>query len=399
MNHRFGMLVKASVKSHKLQVVFYSLFIIFSTVLLNDLAGLILPMHSNLEKRIHNHISNREIIVEFPEDTDEQWMEGQLAGIRELEHAASVYRMPAVIPVQSADGALGDTYNLNFIHNGQTVTVISGRRFDESETGVALVPETIKDYDPVDNRIHTIEGTDLIGTTLTFLDDYNQTYTMEVVGTFSTADPFVTKKDILIPQEDLLKAQETLLQAKKTLFISTDKGYIIEVDSYRYTDDVLEELSGLGGAYRQKKVFDDESYRIALVILLVALAFFILLVIAGFYLFLKSNVNNRTAELALYRALGYKSRPIFQIVFVEHLLFGVLFLAVGFGITAAVNHFVLNPFLYDLVGGSLMELQVRTDLLQGAVVVLFFMAILLLVCRHAAKRSEQIDLTVLLRER
>ncbi|MBR1866753.1 MAG: hypothetical protein IJ801_09625 [Lachnospiraceae bacterium] len=90
------------------------------------------------------------------------------------------------------------------------------------------------------------------GTVFTFVDEYDRTYTMEVIGAFSTADPFVTKKDILIPRQELLGYQEELLHTKKNLSFSRNKSYIIEVESYKYTDSMLEDVSRMTGAYRQQ---------------------------------------------------------------------------------------------------------------------------------------------------
>ena len=119
----------------------------------------------------------------------------------------------------------------------------------------------------------------------------------------------------------------------------------------------------------------------------------------GFYIFLKSNVNDRTSELALYRALGYQSKHIFRILLFEYLLFGVISIIVGILLTLVINNAFVNPFLLNLVGNTLMEMEVQLSVLQELGIVVSFLIILLIVCNNAVKRSDKIDLTVLLREK
>lgn len=399
VKNNFAVLVRASVKSHKLQIAFYCLFIVVSTILINISVGVILPLGSNLENKINNHISNREIVTEFDSDISESGLNNYIEQIQALEHVESVYQMPSTINVTELSGKLNDRYNFSYIHTGYKVIIASGKAFDEDEKNVALVPQNIKDFNPADNKINEISGESLIGKELKFSDDFGNSYSVKVTGTYVNLDPIFSQKDILIPQAELIKYNNELLNTEDNLYFSKDESYIIQVDNYRNTDDVLAEVSKIKSAYKQPKLMDSEMYNIALVILLASLIFFILLVVLGFYIFLKSNITNRTAELALYRSLGYKSKHIFSILLSEHLLFGIASIIVGVMITLIVNITLVNPFLHNLVGNTLMEMEVQFSVLQEVCVALFFLLILLFVCRNAVKRSEKIDLTVLLRER
>ena len=128
------------------------------------------------------------------------------------------------------------------------------------------------------------------------------------------------------------------------------------------------------------------------------LAFFIVMVVFGFFMFAKNNVNSRTNELALYRSLGYKSKQIFYIIFSEYLFLGLISIAVGIITTMLLNSIFVNPYLFTLVGNTIMEMTVSITLTQIVFIIMLFILILLLVCRSAVKRSEKIDLTILLRE-
>ena len=171
------------------------------------------------------------------------------------------------------------------------------------------------------------------------------------------------------------------------------------IDNAENTEKVLDDVLNIRTAYRQPSLIDAETYNTALYILLAMLAFFILMVVLGFFMFVKNNVNGRTDELALYRSLGYKSKHIFYIIFSEHLLFGTLSLVFGVLITVLLDILIVNPYLETLVGNTIMSMSVGVNPMEVGVIFIFFAAVLLVVCRKGVKRSEKIDLTVLLRER
>ena len=400
-NRNLNMLLKSSVASNKLSTTLYCIFIIFSTVLILISVSIAFPLKANIEEKINNHISNRELITEFKADASDELIKQNIDEIKKLEHVEEVYKMPALLGVSETSGALHDGYSLGFIHTGSEAVITSGRAFDESETGVALVPQNIRDFNPEENRIYDISGESLIGKTLVFVDECENSHEVKVVGAYSTSDPLYSNTQILIPQAYLNKYTDEVLKNASSggLSISSEKSYIILIDNAENTDKVLDEVLFIRTAYRQPSLIDADTYNTALCILLAMLAFFIVMVVLGFFMFVKNNVNGRTDELALYRSLGYKSKHIFYILFSEHLLFGILSLAFGVIITVMLDIFVVNPYLEMLVGNTIMSMSVGVNPIEVCLIFLFFTAILLVVCRKGVRRSEKIDLTVLLRER
>lgn len=400
-NRNLNMLLKSSVASNKLSTTLYCIFIIFSTVLILISVSIAFPLKANIEEKINNHISNRELVTEFKADASDELIKQNIDEIKKLEHVEEVYKMPSLLGVSETSGALYDGYSLGFIHTGSEAVITSGRAFDESETGVALVPQNIRDFNPEENRIYDISGESLIGKTLVFTDECENSHKVKVVGAYSTSDPLYSNTQILIPQADLNKYTDEVLKNASSggLSISSDKSYIILIDNAENTNKVLDEVLFIRTAYRQPSLIDADTYNTALYILLAMLAFFIVMVVLGFFMFVKNNVNGRTDELALYRSLGYKSKHIFYILFSEHLLFGILSLAFGVIITVMLDIFVVNPYLEMLVGNTIMSMYVGVNPIEVCLIFLFFTAILLVVCRKGVRRSEKIDLTVLLRER
>lgn len=399
-NRNLNMLLKSSVASNKLSTVLYCVFIIFSTVLILISVSIAFPLKTNIEEKINNHISNRELVTEFKADAPDELIKQNIDEIKRVEYVETVYKMSAPLGVTETSGELHDGYSFGFIHTGSEAVITSGRAFDESETGVALVPQNIRDFNPEDNRIYDISGESLIGKTLVFIDECDNSHKVEVVGAYSTSDPLYSNTQILIPQADLNKYTDEVLKNASSggLSISSDKSYIILIDNAENTEKALDDVLFIRTAYRQPSMIDADTYNTALYILLAMLAFFIVMVVFGFFMFAKNNVNSRTNELALYRSLGYKSKQIFYIIFFEYLFLGLISIAVGIITTMLLNSIFVNPYLFTLVGNTIMEMTVSITLTQIVFIIMLFILILLLVCRSAVKRSEKIDLTILLRE-
>ena len=96
--------------------------------------------------------------------------------------------------------------------------------------------------------------------------------------------------------------------------------------------------------------FDSQSYNIALIIIIGSIVFFALFVIAGQYMFVKSNISRRTEELALYRSLGYKSNQLFYIIFAEYFLIGIISIAVGTNFDCITRYITYKSVSYESCG-------------------------------------------------
>lgn len=364
--------------------------------------SLIFSLGNNIENRINNHIFNREVTISFSSNTSQQDINKDLSEIKRIEHISDIYRKPATLMVGESSGALYGEYILDFLHNGYTPNITSGRVFNESETNVAIVPEEIRDFNSSNNKINKIYGKDLIGKKLEIFYGNDNTYKVTVVGAYNTTDPMFTGDQIIIPQNDLLKCNDEINKkiSKSRSSVVQEINYMVLIDSYKNVDKTIKDISLIGYATKEQILsIDADSYNIALVLLIAVLAVFVVMVISGLFMFLQNSVKNRTKELALYRSLGYKSKHLFSIVFVEHLFFGILSLAVGVIITALLNYLVINPYLYTLVGNTIMEMTASITVFEVVCLLSAFIVILGFVCRHSVKRSEKIDLTVLLRER
>ena len=187
---------------------------------------------------------------------------------------------------------------------------------------------------------------------------------------------FATSNDSLRPVMTGVLFQFT---EKETNFVSTDSHRLV--------------------VYKRTDVINVQTYNTAMYIFLATALLFIAFIIVGFFIFLKNNISNRTNELALYRALGYKTKHIFYIIFTEHIILALISIFIGIIFAFLLGNLIINPYIYSLLGNTIMEMTVKITIGEISTVILMIILLLFIVCKTAVKRSEKTDLTVLLRER
>ncbi len=197
-----------------------------------------------------------------------------------------------------------------------------------------------------------------------------------------------------MPKNDLFK-----YDAAVSGEYSGDKSYMIVVDKPENTETALQELSDICNVYKRTDVINVQTYNTAMYISLATAVLFIAFIIVGFFIFLKNNISNRTNELALYRALGYKTKHIFYIIFTEHIILALISIFIGIIFAFLLGNLIINPYIYSLLGNTIMEMTVKITIGEISTVILMIILLLFIVCKTAVKRSEKTDLTVLLRER
>lgn len=375
-NKKLGMLVKASILSRKGATIFFCCFMVIATILVLVSAGAVMPLKNNIDQNINNHILNRELNFEINENTPQNEIDDTISSIKSIEHITNVYNVPAELDVKETSGVLFSDYTLSYVHEGYNLKITSGRAFKENEENVAVVPEVLKDFNSESQRIN------------------------KIVGVYNTSDPIFTGNQILIPRNSLIKFNnEVIANAKGSTSITSDKAYKILVDDAKNLESVQSEVSSYCEPYTMDLNFDSQSYNIALIIIIGSIVFFALFVIAGQYMFVKSNISRRTEELALYRSLGYKSNQLFYITFAEYFLIGIISIAVGTILTVLLDILLINPYLMNLVGNTMMEMTVNVSAVYILLFLVIYLIVLAIVSIWAVKRSEKTDLSVLLRER
>lgn len=399
-NKKLGMLVKASILSQKGATIFFCCFMVIATILVLVSAGAVMPLKNNIDQNINNHILNRELNFEINENTPQNEIDDTILSIKSIEHITSVYNVPAELDVSETSGVLFSAYTLSYVHEGYNLKITSGRAFKENEENVAVVPEVLKDFNSKSQRINKIDGKTLVGKNLVFADESGKEHKLKIVGVYNTSDPIFSGNQILIPRNSLIEFNnEVIANAKGMASITSDKAYKILVDDAKNLESVQSEVSSYCEPYTMDLNFDSQSYNIALIIIMGSIVFFALFVIAGQYMFVKSNISRRTEELALYRSLGYKSNQLFYIIFAEYSLIGIISIAVGTILAVLLDILLINPYLMNLVGNTIMEMTVNVSAVYVLLFLVIYLIVLAIVSIWAVKRSEKTDLSVLLRER
>ncbi len=398
LNKKLNMIIKAAAASEKPAEIFFCIFILISTAVILICLSVIFPLWNNIDTKINHHFSKQVFKGSFGENVNEDYRKDTLKKFKSMSHITRIYRDCGQTDAYDLNGNFKDSVSVTYIYKGFVPKIIYGHLFKENETGTALIPAQLKDFDYDSGRLNIIDGKTLVGKTLKLDFDIEKTYDFKVVGVYDSTDPIYLEPGILIPIEDMRKIRKNLFSDEiKSKELTEDNSYIFNVDSIENAEAVKKEVDGYINTFPVGGSIDEDTYNTALVILIAGTAFLILLITVGAFMFLKNSVNSRTKELALYRATGYKTKHIFYILFAEKCILGLVSYIFGMLTAVLLNKFAVNPYLKELVGNTFMDMSAGFSVLNAVSVLILFLLIMAVVCRSAAKRSEKIDLTVLLR--
>lgn len=386
---RFIPLVKASFKKSKTRSIVFFLFILFcvSSILLT--VSLILPMWNNMETKINNHPYNLELAAIIGDkDTETPKM------LESIEHVEKVYPSPYGVNVFNTDGALYDPMYISYFHNGHTPVITSGRAINDNEKNAIIMPETLRTNDPQTQRIIELDCKNFIGKTLEFQDENGNEYKLNVVGTFDVTDPALSSDSVYTSYDQLNEYRKKIPNNENKV------RYSVIVDNYRNREAVEEKCNEFATTYFENSLaIDLSNFNMAIIVLVIVLAIFLIMVIIGTTAFVSNCVNNRTNELALYRSLGYRPGHIFTIIFSEYFIMLIAAIITSVLIFVLATEFFVNPYLSKMIGNSIMSMQLKPDIINILVVFLVFFAVIVLICIQATRKTGRIQLAILLKEK
>lgn len=390
-------IVCASVRGAIVKSASFFLFIALASALLLSVVAVMAPLWYNMEYKVNNHVYNRELTATF---TSSDAVEEGLKQLEDLEHVTGTYHKPVPMSVRETSGLLYSDYEMDYLHKGYTPVITAGRSFKSGEKNVALVPEKIQDFQQQNQKRNEVSGKSLLGEELILEDSFGLSHRLRVIGVYNTANPIFNGRQILIPIDELLhyNGRANEITENQAFSLKETLRYGVCVDSYKNVEAVQEEAMAVTATYQEDQLnFDIDTFNTALAVLLAIAVMFIVMVIAGVWLFVLSCLKSRTEELALYRALGYRTKHLYGILFAEYGVINLCSILLGTGLAALFNALVVNPYLDELVGNTIMEMHAQVHFASFAATLLVFTLIVGLVCLHAAKKSNQIELIVLLR--
>lgn len=398
-----NLLVKSSIKRNVGKNIFFLVFLAFAVVLTTVTVSVMLPFCDNVENKLNNHLYNRMFNVEIPSST----VDTAIKKVNDTHHVQDVYTYLDSMSVSDITGSLESEYTMCSLVHEAAPLIVDGRLFRDDERNVAIVPDNIRDYSQSQRKLKNINGSDLVGKQLTFLTEGDD-YTVTVVGTYSLSDPMFTGKQIIIPEQEMKSLNDKIQLENNNSFIDDEQYdgekksiFTVLVDNHSNTDDVIENISNQGiDCHKAYKLnFDTASYQVAAVILMIMFALLIVMVFVAVSAFVNNHIKSRTVEIAMYRALGYRSSNIFIILFAEYLVMGIIALAFGLGISLIVLQATVNPYLNEFLGQTIMTMTASITPINLLVMVCTIILIELLACLIATKKTNVIKLMILLQER
>ncbi|HHZ06906.1 MAG TPA: ABC transporter permease [Clostridiales bacterium] len=398
-----NLLVKSSIKRNVGKNIFFLVFLAFAVVLTTVTVSVMLPFCDNVENKLNNHLYNRMFNVEIPSST----VDTAIKKVNDTHHVQDVYTYLDSMSVSDITGTLESEYTMCSLVHEAAPLIVDGRLFRDDERNVAIVPDNIRDYSQSQRKLKNINGSDLVGKQLTFLTEGDD-YTVTVVGTYSLSDPMFTGKQIIIPEQEMKSLNDKIQLENNNSFIDDEQYdgekksiFTVLVDNHSNTDDVIENISNQGiDCHKAYKLnFDTASYQVAAVILMIMFALLIVMVFVAVSAFVNNHIKSRTVEIAMYRALGYRSSNIFIILFAEYLVMGIIALAFGLGISLIVLQATVNPYLNEFLGQTIMTMTASITPINLLVMVCTIILIELLACLIATKKTNVIKLMILLQER
>lgn len=398
-----NLLVKSSIKRNVGKNIFFLVFLAFAVVLTTVTVSVMLPFCDNVENKLNNHLYNRMFNVEIPSST----VDTAIKKVNDTHHVQDVYTYLDSMSVSDITGTLESEYTMCSLVHEAAPLIVDGRLFRDDERNVAIVPDNIRDYSQSQRKLKNINGSDLVGKQLTFLTEGDD-YTVTVVGTYSLSDPMFTGKQIIIPEQEMKSLNDKIQLENNNSFIDDEQYdgekksiFTVLVDNHSNTDDVIENISNQGiDCHKAYKLnFDTASYQVAAVILMIMFALLIVMVFVAVSAFVNNHIKSRTVEIAMYRALGYRSSNIFIILFAEYLVMGIIALAFGLGISLIVLQAAVNPYLNEFLGQTIMTMTASITPINLLVMVCTIILIELLACLIATKKTNVIKLMILLQER
>ena len=78
---------------------------------------------------------------------------------------------------------------------------------------------------------------------------------------------------------------------------------------------------------------------------------------------------------------------------------GLIPIAFGVFFSELLCVYIVNPYISKIVKGTIMEMKVNINFFVIVVILLFFFFVLIITCKKAVRKTEKIDLTILLNEK
>lgn len=329
----FKIAVSNFTRERKKNIMSIILMVVSLTIFLST-TSLSSSMRKYFDKSIQNSVECRTLFVNFDIDiyTSEQIInmmskyENISAAIPQesirnfgvSEELIGIFEMPKI-------GENDGTIMVKGGNNNATPDVIDGRKFNDEERNVAIIPNKfipdsrLELIDPITNS-KGIDGKSLLGQEIECKFDDKTTYTFKVVGVFDFEDTDQSRNTVYIPYNDM----EEIYQSVYKPTIESRDPIVVVVDDYKNVEKVIDELYKDGMMASTMKTFDSILPTfIDIFGMVVSIAVFLVSVITISINTIKI-VKDREQEIGMLKAIGYSNNIILKILNLEIVLVGMI---------------------------------------------------------------------------
>ncbi len=250
----------------------------------------------------------------------------------------------------------------------ETIQSLYGKQLSDSQTYACLVPNYFYpdfDTDILNEDVDFLDGRNFIGTTLYFkstkslvpMGQYSSVdiplieFQLEVIGVYDIKNTAFTPGDILVSYNtgieldklcmDALKQKNPVgyeaVQEKRQQ--DNYKFYSVLVDDYKNVQNVITQLEEIGISNCTPSVIIMDSFKLLTSVVNIAgraFTFAVLgLAVLNIFLAVHNAMTERTKEIGLLKAIGYKDRQVFLSMYLEQLKIGMKSFCIAAVLSAA----------------------------------------------------------------
>lgn len=386
----FLMLIKASVTQQKARSIVFVIFNAICVICILLTSSVVIRLWTDMDQKVNNHPYNKELMVDV--DINNKGAKDKLAAMDGVE---GISISPYDIELTSTDKSFYATVSLSYLHLDYEPIITKGDQLKKTDKDTVLMPEVYHDQDPETQMRIDVDCKKFVGKELSFIDENGNQYKLKVAGTYDVTDPALDTQCIYTSCDQLLKYSEKSADDENESIT-----YSLALAKGTNKQQLIDECEKYGGvAYENSFRIDLSTFNLSLIIMVIVLAVFLVMTVMGTSIFISGCIKNRTNELALYRALGYKTGHIFVIIFLEYLLLLLIAYIIALALSAVCAQLILNPILASMVKGGLITLTAEVSPVSALIVLGVFVAVVAAICLRMTNFTQKIQLAVLLKEK
>ncbi len=278
--------------------------------------------------------------------------------------------------------------------------VIIGRNIDKDENNVCIIPKEFYPYNILNgyNKSKVIDGESLIGKTIEI--DYNSYYYkpfetvtkntfkkgFTVIGVYDSEDSVSNNNECYISFDDVHDIYTTSDNDSEIvgnhIMIKPNSVYAI-IDNSLNMENAINDIQKLGYRAMPKSTANIDLVNIVNIVAILVTSIILIIVISNLIISSIKAINERSYEIGMLKAIGYKNSNIQNIVFTENLIIGFM----SYVITIILACLIMLIIKYVVISGN-YELEIINFKLNFAVCLIAF-AISTIVTLLTAKISAQ----------